>query len=226
MRPPVLLLGLSLPLTMLAAEEKPVPVQAEPMHQTVFENEYVRVIDVQIPPGRTTLFHTHVLPSVIVYLTQSSNRSESWPDKETLVREISPGQSRFAPYDEKPLSHRVTNTSVGLFRVFDIEFLKKPSGQPVLPALEAPHIEVHWDEKLVRSSSITLEPNAEVVLAAHDCASLIVAIVGTLQVRPSGAVPAKSPLKWGDFQFHPARTQFTVRNTGKDKAEAVLLELK
>jgi hypothetical protein len=226
MRSPVLPLALLLPFSMPAADEKPVPVQADPMHKTVFENEYIRVIDVQIPPGKTTLYHTHVTPSVIVYLTQSTNRSESWPDKEILLREISPGQSRFAPYDEKPLSHRVTNTGVGLFRVFDIEFLKKPSGQPPLEKIESPHIETHWDEKLVRSSSLTLEPSAEVEIPAHDYASLIVAISGTLHLRPDGTAPSKSPLRWGDYQFHPARTKFAVRNTGKDKAEAVLLELK
>src|SRR5438045_2634886 len=105
------------------AAEKPVPVQQEPLHKVVFENNYLRIIDVQIRPGETSLYHTHEIPSVIVYLTKSTNRSESLPDKQILMRDVSPGQSRYAPYDQKPLTHRVTNTGSSLFRVFDIEVL-------------------------------------------------------------------------------------------------------
>ena len=108
----------------LRAADDPVPVQAEPKHKTVFENAFVRVIDVQIAPREITLYHRHVLPSVVVYLTRSTNRSESWPDHEILTRDIGPGQSRYAPYDLKPLTHRVTNTGAGLFRVFDIIVLR------------------------------------------------------------------------------------------------------
>src|SRR5438046_2065190 len=106
------------------AADKPVPVIEEPLHRTVFENDYVRIIDVKVQPGEITLFHMHVIPSVVVYLTRSTNRSESWPDKSIVLRDVSPGQSRYAPYDETPLTHRVTNTGSGLFRVFDIELLK------------------------------------------------------------------------------------------------------
>src|SRR3954463_13842985 len=82
------------------AAEKPVPVVEEPMHKPVFENEYVRVIDVQVPPGATTLYHIHVIPSIVFYLTKSTNRSESWPDKAIVTRDVAPGQSRYAPYDK------------------------------------------------------------------------------------------------------------------------------
>ena len=36
-----------------------IPVSIEPRHHKVFENEYVRVLDVHIVPGDTTLFHKH-----------------------------------------------------------------------------------------------------------------------------------------------------------------------
>src|SRR4051812_27455504 len=152
-------------LTLLAAE-KPVPVRDEPMHRVVFENDTVRLIDVQIKPGETSLYHIHVIPSVVVYLTQSTNRSESWPDKTILTRDVAPGQSRYAPYDEKPLTHRVTNTGAGLFRVFDIELLKKPAAGAPLPVANAPQVKPHWDETLARSSSVQIEPGAKVEIPA------------------------------------------------------------
>ena len=210
----------------MPAAEKPVPVQDEPMHRTVFEHDYVRVIDVQIRPGDTTLYHLHVLPSIVVYLTTSTNRSESWPDKNILNRDISLGQSRYAPYDEKPLTHRVTNTGAGLFRVFDIELLKKPTGSWQLPTMTAEHVKTGWDERLARSSNVQLEVGAKTELPASRCALLVVAIRGALQVGPTGASSAGRKLQWGDYHFFPPQTRLGITNASGEKAEAVLLELK
>src|SRR6185436_17883383 len=41
------------------AEERVVPASEEPRHRVKLENEMVRVIDVEIPPGYRTLTHEH-----------------------------------------------------------------------------------------------------------------------------------------------------------------------
>jgi len=38
---------------------KPMPFQEEPHHHWKFENQYVRVFEVMLAPGESTLFHTH-----------------------------------------------------------------------------------------------------------------------------------------------------------------------
>lgn len=219
------LLACSVALSASAAD-KPVPVQEEPMHKTVFENEYLRVIDVRIPPGETSLYHIHVVPSVIVYLTQSTNRSESWPDQTILTRDISPGQSRYAPYDEKPLTHRVTNTGTGLFRVYDIELLKKPS-TATLPPLAVPHATLHWEEKRLRSSGIALAPNTKTEIPPSRCATLVVATAGKVQLTPNGPKAGSArTLNMTDYQFYPAQTRIQIENSNSARAEMVFLELK
>jgi len=50
-----LLLGGLIPV----AAQAPVPLSGEPRHHLKFENQYVRVFDVLVPPGDATLFHTH-----------------------------------------------------------------------------------------------------------------------------------------------------------------------
>src|SRR4051812_3263269 len=199
-------------LTLLAAE-KPVPVRDEPMHRVVFENDTVRLIDVQIKPGETSLYHIHVIPSVVVYLTQSTNRSESWPDKTILTRDVAPGQSRYAPYDEKPLTHRVTNTGAGLFRVFDIELLNTPGANRTLPPIAGSAMKSQWEEKLARSSELQLEPKAKTEISAGGSSLLVVAVNGTLQLSGGAAGDGKSKtLKWGDYQFFPPNTRLVVTN--------------
>src|SRR4051812_24333475 len=107
MRTPHILLFFAM-LTPLAAADKPVAVVKEPYHRVVFENEYVRMIDVQIPVGITTLYHVHDVASVVVYLTKSTNASQTWGETGTTPRQTTPGDSRYVNYDEKPLTHRVT----------------------------------------------------------------------------------------------------------------------
>src|SRR5436190_20766638 len=53
-----------------------VPVSKEPMHHNVFENSFLRVLDVHISPGDTTLFHKHETPSVFIVLTPVKTGSE------------------------------------------------------------------------------------------------------------------------------------------------------
>ena len=86
------------------ASDQPVPVVREPYHKNVFENDYVRMIDVQIPVGVTTQYHVHEIPSVIIYLTKSSNASQTWGASGTMPRHTTPGDSRYAPYDKTPLT--------------------------------------------------------------------------------------------------------------------------
>ena len=212
----------------LHATEQPVPVVDEPKHKTVFENAYVRVIDVQIAPGEITLYHRHVLPSVVVYLTRSTNRSEAGPimrwSRATLAQAI---QSRYAPYDVKPLTHRVTNTGSGLFRVFDIELLHQPSNPAPLAPPTSSALKPHWDEKLARSSSVRLEAKAKTTLTPSRSACLLVGIAGSLQVSGAGgSTVGTRTLKWSDYQFFPPKTRIDLVATGLESAEAVLLELK
>ena len=97
----------------------PVPVREEPWHRTVFENDHVRVLDVHVPPGGTTLYHVHVIPSAVVELSSSSIVSQEMGQPPPAPRKVIPGETRYAPYDEKPLTHRVTNQSPDVFHVLD-----------------------------------------------------------------------------------------------------------
>ena len=47
------------------------PVRMEPRHHKVFENDYVRVLDVNIVPGDTSLFHIHEIPSVFIIIANA-----------------------------------------------------------------------------------------------------------------------------------------------------------
>lgn len=111
-----------------------VPVHQEPRHHLVFETPGTRILDVQVPPGDTTLFHTHTDP--ILYVTMSASRTRS----QTLGGDWTGGDASQPPpaaggppprpalgrlmsttsYAKQPLTHRVNNVGSTLFRLIGI----------------------------------------------------------------------------------------------------------
>jgi hypothetical protein len=111
-----------------------VHMSKEPRHKVAFESGTIRIQDIQIPPGDTTLFHTH--DHAVLYVPISSSRTRSqplggeWsgggaataagrgvatPQPERPGRVNSP-----ASYVEKPMTHRVNNFGDNLFRLISI----------------------------------------------------------------------------------------------------------
>jgi hypothetical protein len=122
---------------------EPVPVLQEPLHRPVFQNTSLRVLDVRIPPGVCSLFHSHTLPSVFVFVTNADLTTQVWEQKDEKLESLlsESGITRFGCYHEQPLTHRVCNVGSTLFRVFDIELLQQPmrgasASTPVGPSVK------------------------------------------------------------------------------------------
>jgi quercetin dioxygenase-like cupin family protein len=100
----------------------PVDVEQEPHHRVVFGNQYVRVLEVVVKPGETTLFHRHSLDNVAVQLSDGTIKRQSagevWvtvPSKE--------GSVGFNAGTKAPYVHRIANAGSGVFHVLDVEIL-------------------------------------------------------------------------------------------------------
>lgn len=102
--------------------EDPVPVEQEPHHHVIFENQYVRVLDVVVKPGETTLFHKHSLDNVPVILTNADNRTQ-FAGKDWVPTPAKAESVGFIPGAAKPYVHRINNQGSTVFHVIDIEVL-------------------------------------------------------------------------------------------------------
>ena len=108
--------------TAKGTESDPVPVEAEPHHHIVFENQYVRVLDVVVNPGDTTLFHKHSLDNVAVQLTDSQIKRQT-PGQPWVDSPAKEGAVGFVGGTKQPYTHRITNAGSTVFHVLDIEIL-------------------------------------------------------------------------------------------------------
>jgi quercetin dioxygenase-like cupin family protein len=112
----------AIPSTAQGTESDPVPVEQEPHHRVVFENQYVRVLDVVVKPGETTLFHKHSLDNVAVVLAGTTLRNQL-PGQDWTPRTAREGSVGFAAGTAKPYVHRISNAGSTVFHVLDIQIL-------------------------------------------------------------------------------------------------------
>jgi len=89
----------------LAASQasEPVPVEQEPHHRWIFENQYVRVLDVVLAPSESTLFHTHSHDSIAVRLTDSQVQEQPAHGEWKPASKAIPGESRYMEGTKRPL---------------------------------------------------------------------------------------------------------------------------
>ena len=200
------------------ALQQGVPVHAEPRHHLVFEHDAAFVLDVQIPPGDTTLYHTHADPIFYVSIGASSTRSQvtgrDWVGPGTgPVR--SPGWvSSNIRYADRPLTHRVNNVGDRLFRLIAVinrghrpeadSAARAVGVAPALPTDLEAEIDNHW----FRSFRLILEPGAS--NGPHRHAYPVVAV----QVAD------------GSWTFHEAGAEHILDNPGEAPLELVEIEIR
>lgn len=100
----------------------PVAVEQEPHHHVVFENQYVRVLDVVVKPGETTLFHKHSLDNVAIQFSEATIKRQS-PGQDWIATPAKDGSVGFTAGTAKPYIHRIMNSGGTVFHVMDVEIL-------------------------------------------------------------------------------------------------------
>jgi quercetin dioxygenase-like cupin family protein len=217
-----------------AQDPPPVPLAQEPRHHVVFESPSTRIHDIQIPPGDTTLFHTHDTAILYVPIARSTTRSQAlgaeWsgggtaapataappPDRPQRVNSVT-------TYVEKAYTHRVNNIGTSLFRLIGIA--NRTAGangasddQSGLSA--KPELENNW----YRAHRVVLKPGEATAPHKHAVRAVVV-------MQTAGTAVSESP-SWhpingpGDYAWHTGAGDHVVRNRGTNEIELVEVEVR
>ena len=83
-------------------------------HRILFENESVRVLEVIIPPGETTKFHSHPMPGVFITIQPATRESRNLDGellKTTKREDFDPTQpAQWREGSDTPVSVTVTDS--------------------------------------------------------------------------------------------------------------------
>lgn len=200
-----------------------VPVRNEPRHHNVFENNYVRVLDVFVGPKDTTLYHLHNTPSVFIIFTKTKVGSQlagkAPQEGINLPGEIS--------YDSlsTPRLHRVWNEDTVWFHAMDIE-LTAIHHQSNIPVLKDPFLKLQFNKKQVNGYSIELKPGNSIQLPASLNGYLVISKGETeIDYKSNGAVQQRL-MKAGHYIWIEAGNIASLSAGSQLPASLVLLQLK
>jgi beta-alanine degradation protein BauB len=104
--------------------KEPVPVQDEPHHHPVFQNQYVLVLDVVLTPGETTLFHTHSHDNIAVHLSEAQVQAQRLGEAWQPASQDVPGRVNYAEGAKTPYTHRIKNVGATTFHVVDVDLVQ------------------------------------------------------------------------------------------------------
>src|SRR5258708_32116833 len=113
----------------LAQQQQPVEIPSEPSHHLVFQNEYVRVVDVTVATQATTLIHKHNHDYLFVTLGDSDVVSARVGEKPAALQ-LKDGEVRFTPGN---FAHAAINKSDRPFHNITIELLKPSTNVKTCP---------------------------------------------------------------------------------------------
>jgi hypothetical protein len=203
--------------------EAQIQVSEESRHHKVLENDHVRLLDVHLPPGDTSLIHIHTTPSVFLILQNVKTGSQVISEEDHSKSPIPHfGDMWFEGFYMKPRIHRVWNSDTSEFHVMDIELVNKNYTSIEGPVKQAPFTFL-FDEKPVRAYRLKTDPATNLTIAAGRTDILMILLtdsVGPVRVNK------KDFQKKGDYLYISSGTSLDLKNTGSTIAEFAFFELK
>jgi quercetin dioxygenase-like cupin family protein len=198
-----------------------VQVRKEPRHNNVLENKYVRLLDVKIQPGDTSLFHIHSTPSVFLLFTTTVVCSQI-KGKEWVTAKNAQGNASFRSFVNDTLVHRVSNCDTVPFHVTDAELLSpyKPANrlQPL------PFTQLFENEKVSAYRLTAAVFNNQIISGRGPMIAQLVAGSDVKLHNKKGK--ELSQLKAGKYLYIKPGTAFYFSATGDEKLNMVLFEIK
>jgi hypothetical protein len=202
-----------------------IPVSQEPRHHDVLDNGHVRLLDVHIPPGDTSLIHIHQTPSVFLVLNNVKTGSQVIQEEDqskSLYRHD--GNIWFEGFYTLPRIHRVWNRDTSEFHVMDIELPRKNFivlDSPI--RVPAGAFTILFEEKPVRVYRLTLLAGSDISLSARKGDVLLIQTTDSV-----GAVQVNEKLfrVKGDFFYIPSGQTIHLRNSGGCTSQFAFLEIK
>ncbi len=208
------------------AQDAPVPIEQEPRHKLVFENEFIRIFDTRIPIGDVSQFHIHSFDSAFVCINGGETQSEELGKPIQKRPPFKAGDVWYRPHATTPLTHRVSNLGQTDFRVLDIELRQAPTESDIpMAKLPKEFIPVLENDR-VRISRLTLIPGAKTPEHKLTRRALYVIVQASKAVFNFPKERRLTDYDPGDYYFASANVERFIGNFGDKVFEAVQIEIK
>jgi quercetin dioxygenase-like cupin family protein len=211
----------------VADEVAALPVGKTPFHIYVFQNRYVRLVNANIPPGRSAPYHRHTVDFAFVVVEAATVKAQA-PGGAPLELPQRAGAVSYAGYTKKPATHQVFNVDTKPYHVVGIELMYPTPGR-FTPSRRADvaDYKLVLDNERVRGWELTLQPGQSVPAITQKAPGIrIVVSGGELVENEPGQADRELSLKLGDFMWQEANATRALRNAGATPIDLIEFELK
>ena len=208
-----------------ASTPSAVPIEQEPAHRLVLQNEHVRVFEVSLPAGDETLWHEHLHDGVSVRLTDATVEDQPKDGKAETFR-MRRGE---VAYGATPTAriHRLRNVGETAFRNVYIELLTLHDASTDSAVAAAPDPRVVFENDRVRALRRILAPGESTDMHMHASEGVAVpATAGRLKISYPDGTTRSVEMKAGAVQWIEPGTTHRLKNIGDAGIEIVDIELK
>ena len=198
-----------------------VPVREEPFHHNVVENKYIRILDVRIKPGDTSLFHIHSTPSLFLHFTSTlvcvQIKGAAWTTSKNKE-----GNASYRSFVNDTLVHRVSNCDTVPFHVTDIEILS--SYKPATALTPLPFTVLFENEKAIAYRLTGTSFNNQLINGRGPMVAELVA--GDVVTCYDTKSKRSTTIKTGKYLYLEPGSSFYFSAKGNEKNNLVLFEIK
>jgi len=203
-----------------------VPVSKEPRHHPVFENKKVRVLNVLLPAGDTSLYHLHSTPSVFISLSTTKTAAQLKGAQPMPFGLSTQGNIWFENLNPPHTRiHRVWNEDTSTFHVVDAELFTDDSPFTNKP-LTLSHAGIIIDTSWVRVYKIELSKDDKLDFAKSRSSFVLITINNAITDIFQNDRQISDKFHEGDFLWINAGDRISITNKQSDKATFALLEIK
>jgi hypothetical protein len=211
-----------------AAAQTVLPVEQTPYHVPVFGNHYVTVLNVFVPPHRTSGYHRHSLDSLGILLGDTDRTGQVLGAEEKPTPRRETGAVNFTFYSREPAVHTITIKGDAPFHNVVVE-LAKPAPYGFKPGARdgALGYTQVLDNERVRVWRLVLAPGAEAPAITQVAPGLRVVVAGgEIVERVAGRPDRGIAPHAGEFFWQDGGVTRAVSNIGTTRVELVEVELK
>ena len=203
-----------------------VPVYAEPHHHLEYESKLVRVLDVQIRPGDTTMFHVHADRHAGIVIGGARTWGQVVGARDSAYAANSIGFISDNSSDALPLTHRVANIDTVGFHIVMGQFLA--ASGIASPAIASDRT-MQFDRETARSRvyRVTLAPGQSTSSHWHAQPGLTIQVTAGAVAWDGDAAAARSiESRAGAWWWREAGHTHVLRNAGQLPIQLVEIDWK
>ena len=160
-----------------AAASAQIPVTKEPHHRVVFENSQLRILDVNLPPGETTLDHSHDRDVATIAISNGATTRMQLPGQPWTDRPRRSLGNIETSMQGKPTSHTFQNVGQTTYQLFAVENLK-PSGWSTTAALTAAATMLAKESRSFRVYTVALGKDRQQTSHTHQVPTIVMLLSG------------------------------------------------